>query len=62
MQSNRYAFFFKKTYQTNSFDLAMNDLGYECSQDGVCLSIFDRVFVHKEVRNTNQTKTTQTAK
>ena len=40
----------------------MNDFGYEYSQDGVCLSSFNRVFVHKEVRGTNETKTAQTAK
>ena len=26
----------------------MNDLGYEYSQDGVCLNSFDRAFVHKD--------------
>ena len=43
----------------------MSDLGYEYSQDGVCLSSFDHVdlvFVHKEVRSTNETKTAQNTK
>ena len=34
----------------------MNDLCYECSQNGVCLNSFDCVFVYKEVRWTNKTK------
>ena len=41
---------------TNSVDLAMNDICYEYSQDGVCLNSFDCVFVHKEVRCTNKTE------
>ena len=32
----------------------MNDLCYECSQDGVCSNSFDFVFVHKEIRCTNK--------
>ena len=35
----------------------MNDLCYKYSQDGVCLNSFDCVFVHKEVRCANKTKT-----
>ena len=54
--------FFKRTYQRNSFDLAINDLCYEYFQDGVCFSSFDRVFVHKQVRITNETKIAQTTK
>ena len=34
----------------------MNDLGYEYSQDGVCLNRFDRDFVQKKVRRTNEQK------
>ena len=55
-------YFLKKKHQTNSFDLATNDLGYEYSRDVVCLNSFDRVFVHTEVRCANETKTAQTAK
>ena len=40
----------------------MNDLGYEYSQDGVRLNRFDRGFVQKKVRRTNETKTAQNAK
>ena len=36
-------------------NLGINDLCYEFSQDGVCLSSFDCVFVLKEVRYTNKT-------
>ena len=35
----------------------MNDLCYECSQDGVCLNSFDCVFVHNEVRCKSKTET-----
>ena len=42
--------------QTISFDLALNDLGYEYSQDGVCLNSFDCVFVYEKMRCTNETK------
>ena len=35
----------------------MNDLGYEYSQDGVCLNIFDRVFIHKELSAQTKQKT-----
>ena len=35
----------------------MNDLRYECSQDGVCLNSCDCVFVHNEVRCTSKTET-----
>ena len=45
------------THLTNSIDLAMNDLCYECSEDGVCLNSFGCVFGHKKVRCTNKTKT-----
>ena len=44
------------THLTSSIDIAMNDLCYECSKDGVCLNSFDCVFVHKEVRCKNKTK------
>ena len=40
----------------------MNDLDYEYCQEGVFLNSFNLVFVHKEVRCTNETKTAQTAK
>ena len=40
----------------NSIHLAMNDLCYEYSQNGVCLNSFDCAFVHKEVRCTKKTK------
>ena len=35
----------------------MNDLCYECCQDGVCLNSFDCVFVHNEVRCKSKTET-----
>ena len=34
----------------------MNVICYEYSQDGVCLNSLDCVFVHKEVRCTNETE------
>ena len=37
------------THQTNSNDLAMNDLCYECSQDGDSLNSFDCVFFIKKL-------------
>ena len=55
MQTNRYAIIFK-THLTNYFDLAINDLGYEHSQDSILLNNFDCVFVHKEVTCKNETK------
>ena len=51
MQSNRYAIFFL-THMTN--DLAMNDICYKYSEDGVCLNSSDCVFAHTEVRCTNK--------
>ena len=41
---------------TNSIDLAMNDLCYKYSQDGVCLNSLTCIFIHKEVRCTNKTE------
>ena len=41
---------------TNSIDLAMNDLCYEYSEDGVCLNSFDCDFVDKEIRCTFKTE------
>ena len=55
MQTNRYAIIFK-THLTNYFDLAINDLGYEHSQDSILLNNFDCVFVHQEVTCKNETK------
>ena len=42
------------THVINSIDLAMKDLCYECSQDGVCLNSFVCAFVQKEVTCTNK--------
>ena len=42
------------THVINSIDLAMKDLCYECSQDGVCLNSFICAFVQKEVTCTNK--------
>ena len=44
------------THLTNSIDFAINDICYECSQNGVCLNSFDCVFVHKEISCTNKTE------
>ena len=46
----------------NSTDLAMDDLCYEYSKDGVCLNIFDCALVDEEVTCTSKTETRQSAK